>query len=161
MQSCSRAIVNLKLLKEETDMAKKSPYTLAIPPNISRENLINALTKILPSAYAHRYGGDQITDEQARNLAIQLIDYAIRCEDAGQLRDVANRINLIKPTPIQCTDFKNWLDQLVQIHPSNPDRYQRSQSQIFVGKVWGKIKEDWLGLKEKIEYIPSAGAPRG
>lgn len=122
--------------------------------NLTDEMLISILKKELPGALNRMNINKSQIDMTIDDLAYYLANYAKSCNQSDYLRDL-NLLKLKQPSIEQCKDFKEFLDQIVQIRIVSKD-YKTNNHLIknMIGKIWSYFIDEEAekkGGKMKIE----------
>jgi hypothetical protein len=124
-------------------MSGTSSYV--IPGELTDKVVIDILKKELPAALQRMNVSKPLSDSALEDFAFYLADYAKACDQDGlnKIRE-AKTIQLVKqPTPEQCKDLEEFLQQVVRIGTVSKD-YKTKKHLIRnnVGKIWSFIHED-------------------
>jgi hypothetical protein len=107
--------------------------------------VIAILKKELPAALQRMGLNKPLSDAELDDLAYYLLDYAKACDrnTLDQIQETKT-IQIVKqPTPQQCKDLQEFLEQIVRISVVSKD-YQVNKHLIknSIGKIWSIIQSE-------------------
>jgi len=143
----------------------KSLTTLTVRYDITDEQLIKTLKKVLPDLLVKKMGISRTQAEQAaEDLAYEIVNTARICSEQHLVGEVSNKINLNAPSKQECDDFKRAVDEIIQIRlvKELPKR-KSSVVKTTAGKLWLHLRVRILGLPPlpEEETINATIGPRG
>ncbi len=136
--------------------------------NLTDEMLITILKKELPDALERMGISKPLSWEAVGDLAYYLADYAKACDRAAldKIQETKTLQLVRKPTPEQCKDLQELLEQIVRIHIVSKD-YKANKHIVknSVGKIWSIImdeeREKRIFEREMMNTPNAADAGRG
>jgi aminoglycoside phosphotransferase family enzyme len=132
--------------------------------NMTDEMLIKILKKELPSALQRMNISQSLSNAALDDLAYYLADYAKSCNKTDNIRELKDIQLNSNPTPDQCHDLKEFLDQVVRIKIVSKDyKVNNHLVKTYIGKIWSyiapNVDKNWE--KEEQRYGSGGGGTRG